>query len=1078
MKFKNIISLFLIGMVGVLAGCRDDLLYDPEGDGPSMITATVDFSPVLTDLGGTPTRTDGNVLNHVRSFCMLIYNADGQLVRKVKQEELDGYSISDNTVMPPDRTDAEQAEEKTPKATFTFDGLPVGKYKIYGVANMGDLSQYEESRYETEEALRSIQLVWNEDDIASNDQMLGYFTPADAQSSTGFDAPLITVGHGNVQLHAWIKRAASKVTVAIDGSGLYKNVSVYIKSVQIKDIPRYCWLGEDNVATAHNLIEDGERQVVNEEAGANGPVVTNTKTWPADISKAHTQTANAFFFYENMQGEGESKTQADPNDPTKVKHPNGNSPLDPGFKDGKRAGSYIEVVGYYKSTNRGEDGEGKEEGSIIYRFMLGKNITTNYDAERNHHYKLTLKLKKWGNDADWHIVYNQDPDIISYDPYYISYVYDEQMGYPIKIVGGKLIKLWAEIPVDDVNKNSWHADLDDGEINPTDPNTGIYWSGKVNNPGPWNGFLSLCMTDNPVIGSVAEGYSSSNAATYTFNYNYFYGNAINPTPSYYRHWNLSRREYQVDIPEGQTQQRYEEEEGSYRISRVGEEEYMAYIPFYSRARVMVAQTGYTGNNPYVGYTRSAHVTIHATVRKANGEEVSLAKTILIKQMRRLINPKGIWRSATCTAPFHVQLKVLPSDTKTQFQNLVSDGPWLAVPEGDSSDWFELLPTPGLSQRNPDGTISGTGNGDPFDPENPGAVIDFTFRPKGTTKEPRAGMIKIYYNNYTCIHHIFVRQGYDPVSFYGSNTYWHSANLKTINKEVEDPVLEGSYFRRYNRKYPIAASNNTVDWFDKNGMSRDFAIAGSKTPRKWEEITTTRSDWGDLVINGTTCRLPTKKDMEDIMNNKRTMYGYGILYTDESTEVSEDASIVYGYSHKATKGSGMRGVFVGDSVTGTNIFFPIGASGYGRFKQFTEKEIYNRQRAGYGGVIQYANRYQPMPNVANQQGVGSYPVRYKPLFWNLWRREGALYWLGNVSDGKNYSNDGLDINFYTLDFAPATVADLGLVWSGTKPDSWGGPRDPSGTDAIQMRLVEDRGATKGKPKKIVKKIIRKKIIRRK
>ena len=25
--------------------------------------------------------------------------------------------------------------------------------------------------------------------------------------------------------------------------------------------------------------------------------------------------------------------------------------------------------------------------------MLGKNITTNYDAERNHHYKLTLKFK-------------------------------------------------------------------------------------------------------------------------------------------------------------------------------------------------------------------------------------------------------------------------------------------------------------------------------------------------------------------------------------------------------------------------------------------------------------------------------------------------------------------------------------------------------------------------------------------------------------------------------------------------------------------------------------------------------------
>lgn len=37
--------------------------------------------------------------------------------------------------------------------------------------------------------------------------------------------------------------------------------------------------------------------------------------------------------------------------------------------------------------------------------MLGKNITTNYDAERNHHYKLTLKFKNFANDADWHIEY-------------------------------------------------------------------------------------------------------------------------------------------------------------------------------------------------------------------------------------------------------------------------------------------------------------------------------------------------------------------------------------------------------------------------------------------------------------------------------------------------------------------------------------------------------------------------------------------------------------------------------------------------------------------------------------------------
>ena len=32
--------------------------------------------------------------------------------------------------------------------------------------------------------------------------------------------------------------------------------------------------------------------------------------------------------------------------------------------------------------------------------MLGKNVTTDYNAERNYHYKLTLVLKNFANDVD------------------------------------------------------------------------------------------------------------------------------------------------------------------------------------------------------------------------------------------------------------------------------------------------------------------------------------------------------------------------------------------------------------------------------------------------------------------------------------------------------------------------------------------------------------------------------------------------------------------------------------------------------------------------------------------------------
>ena len=63
--------------------------------------------------------------------------------------------------------------------------------------------------------------------------------------------------------------------------------------------------------------------------------------------------------------------------------------------------------------------------------MLGKNTSTNYDAERNYHYKLTLKFNRFANDADWHIEYEEEnPDILVPEPYYISYLYNHAMTLP------------------------------------------------------------------------------------------------------------------------------------------------------------------------------------------------------------------------------------------------------------------------------------------------------------------------------------------------------------------------------------------------------------------------------------------------------------------------------------------------------------------------------------------------------------------------------------------------------------------------------------------------------------------------
>ena len=198
----------------------------------------------------------------------------------------------------------------------------------------------------------------------------------------------------------------AKVTVAYDGTNLKDDVSIYIMSVAIKDIPRSCPLGTPNTPDhIDSLIHDGG--IIQYFEGDVQPgedsfitdykaVVSNQKT---TYGSDHSETAEALFFYENMQGSGEKM-------PDKRQDANGDKTLDyPGLpgddtyrsKDAVPYGTYIEVQAVYRSTNSERPGS----GIVKYRFMLGKNKTTDYNAERNHHYKLTQKFNNFANDVDW-----------------------------------------------------------------------------------------------------------------------------------------------------------------------------------------------------------------------------------------------------------------------------------------------------------------------------------------------------------------------------------------------------------------------------------------------------------------------------------------------------------------------------------------------------------------------------------------------------------------------------------------------------------------------------------------------------
>lgn len=437
MKRKITIYALLCLLFGCTFSCRDDLYIDDEriGEGECVISGTVKFKPFIPTLNGN-SRSAGDVIKAIRSLCVLLYDEGENLVNKYPVEN---YIVTNIDRKNENRTESiggedktlSSAESETPHATFRLT-VPYGKYYIYAIANMGDLSEHNDA-IQTIEGLKNISLRWNKDDMGANNQMFGHFF-SDARSD---EAPLLTISKQSEKLQAWVRRAASKVTVAFDGSSLKEGVSIYIKSLRIKNIPDLCRLGVDNtVKNEKNLIETGEEVVYCESMSydPNYPALITknlpfyprvqktgedgTSSWVMDPN-AHSETnPNSLFFYENMQGTGPNKQQIDNNN---------DGILDTLYQYGQKPyATYIEVDAYYESINPERPGM----CNITYRFMLGQDVIKDYNAKRNCHYKLTLHFNGYADDPDWRIDYvtrlwATQPETVDYRGKYFVPVYEE-----------------------------------------------------------------------------------------------------------------------------------------------------------------------------------------------------------------------------------------------------------------------------------------------------------------------------------------------------------------------------------------------------------------------------------------------------------------------------------------------------------------------------------------------------------------------------------------------------------------------------------------------------------------------------
>lgn len=948
-----------------LTACIDgpDEIDEVIGEGASRLTLGVEFRPMASQL----TRTAGNAIKQIEKLHVVVYKEDGTLFGLYPISTFTTDELASPTN--PNTDPANFAESSTCRATFTMnDPIPFGKYRFYVVANYTPT----ETQVQSESDLRRISLTWNASNVAENNAMFGYFTttsdvPTVDELRDEAEAPLLTINKAQMSLYAWVRRAASKVTVAFDGTNLYENIYIYIHTVQIKDIPTNCLLGADNTPDAKDeLIADGEviyHRAKGSTTQTEGLRVTKgiptgilypNGTTAVDNSVVHSETANALYFFENMQGKSDDKHQ----------YKNYDS------KDNKPYGSYIEVKGYYVNKTA----EAASQGPIIYRFMLGKDITTDFNAERNNHYKLTLKFKNNANDPDWHIEYEpESPEISVPSPLYISYGYNEVLNIPVVVRGAKAnanTTIKAEII-----QNPWGY--------PEHKYYGISNHEELN-----DGFLSFEDTKGTV------GISENDRNTK------WVGTLTNIKPT--------NADSDANV-------------------------YQYTVPVYTRP--LILSNSLTGHNPYVSHDRRAKVKFSVVL---DGKTYSQVMEVI--QVKRLVNPTGVWRSNDNTSPFDVRLMELNEpDTNekgmvhTNFYAPHSDGPWTAHIE-EGADWVQIAPTGSGAWGTAD-VVGGTGT-----------EIRFDYRPKNTntTGNVRCGVIRITYHNNTCVHYVFVSQGNGTVNL--SGTKWRNRNVAAQDSHVVNPLLEGSMFKFGNPWWGILPENNHREGygFQENCWGKTFTTTlGTDITFEGIGCNLELGFTGDnKIITDGSARPANYEEWAALEVLHRR---YGVLYGDECTRTMTTTTDAYSYWQVGQE-RGMEGMFVWDeSRNGNHVFFPIGSTGNGH-RQVTDNN--NRHTAESQleenipfSVLKYALRSIDMQKETALK---------LPMYYDLWIRKGAVYWYDvKVTNAREFQST-VDLEGYSHDINYHTMLLQTYSKNGTSISDKDGNKS---TDAMYIRCVE-------------------------
>lgn len=365
-SIKQIISGVVVMSIFILPSCIDDPCEQPRSDELVDVRMVITLPEPIVKSTITKAYSQRNDYNTVNNLNVFVFNASGTALLGTYYFDATYTGVAPNPTVSPSLP----LNNTTLSTVLTFNAIQPNS-TFYLVANYGS-------------KITNTNIITNVNDLKNLKENGGSTSPMTAMMY----AKAVTTTNGpTTNMSAQLIRTMAMVTVQINGTNLKNDIGTTAADSTIKFTPRViklmhvpnsCVLGEDVdnvIGTNAGFIEKGDSSLVpgwGEVSAGGNPIVGG-----------HDESGIPLFLFENKQGN----------------KPSGSTEQYKTTTD-KPNSSYLLVEGNYHLYVGGLI---RMSGTIIYKFCLGNDVTTNFDVERNTHYAVTLNLSGWGGaEEDGH----------------------------------------------------------------------------------------------------------------------------------------------------------------------------------------------------------------------------------------------------------------------------------------------------------------------------------------------------------------------------------------------------------------------------------------------------------------------------------------------------------------------------------------------------------------------------------------------------------------------------------------------------------------------------------------------------